>query len=336
MASSEYSEPLFNLASFARRGLGRRDHLSPAETAQISRTVRRVPEVMVKVLSRGGQDLRAVTRHIDYLRNREDGERAIETDDGGQLRGEGVTKKLLEDWDLDLEAHRNRSELGVREGGSQKLVHKLLFSMPAGTSPEKVLSAVKNLAREEFGLKHRYAMVLHTDEPHPHVHMVLKAVSEQGLRLHIRKATLRLWRRGYARHLRALGVEANATERVVRGETRQDKKDGVYRASLRGESTHMRERIESVARELARGGLRTEPGKAKLTDTRDEVCRGWLALSEVLIRIRQPDLAAQVRRFAEQMPPRMTEKETIAAQLRSRAQEYARRGRDQRGPSYGL
>jgi hypothetical protein len=31
--------------------------------------------------------------------------------------------------------------------------------------------------------------VLHTDEPHPHVHMVVKAVSEHGVRLNIRRAT---------------------------------------------------------------------------------------------------------------------------------------------------
>ena len=43
------------------------------------------------------------------------------------------------------------------------------------TPPNKVLEAVKDFAREEFAHKHRYAMVLHTDEPHPHVHMVVKA-----------------------------------------------------------------------------------------------------------------------------------------------------------------
>jgi hypothetical protein len=171
MASPQHSEPLFNLASYARPGPGRRDRLSPGEIAQISRTVRRVPEVMVKVLSRGGQDLKAVGRHLDYLREREDGEREVETDDGRQLSGQGVTKELIEDWDLELEARRNRSDLSARKGGSQKLVHKMLFSMPAGTPPERVLVAVKNLAREDFGLKHRYAMVLHTDEPHPHVHL---------------------------------------------------------------------------------------------------------------------------------------------------------------------
>src|ERR1700686_2430078 len=115
-----------------------------------------------------------------------------------------------------------------------------MFSMPAGTPSDKVLTAVKNFAREEFGLKHRYAMALHTDEPHPHVHMVVKAVSEQGVRMHIRKANLREWRREFARHLRALGVAANATERAVRGETRASKRDGIYRAGVRGDSSYVR------------------------------------------------------------------------------------------------
>ena len=121
----------------------------------------------------------------------------IETDDGQRLSGKGVEKELLEDWDLDLEEHRRKADLESRSSRPPpKLVHKLMFSMPAGTPPDKVLAAVKNFAREEFGLKHRYAMVLHTDEPHPHVHMVVKAISEQGVRLNIRKATLREWRKG--------------------------------------------------------------------------------------------------------------------------------------------
>ena len=45
-------------------------------------------------------------------------------------------------------------------------------------------------------------MVLHTDEGHPHVHLVVKAVSEQGERLYIRKATLRGWRPTCASRLR--------------------------------------------------------------------------------------------------------------------------------------
>ena len=110
-------------------------------------------------------------------------------------------------------------------------MHKMIFSMPAGTPPEKVLAAVKDFAREEFGAKHRYAMVLHTDEPHPHVHMVVRAMGYDGTRLNIRKATLREWRREFARHLREHGVAANATERAVRGVTKPQKPDGIYRAA---------------------------------------------------------------------------------------------------------
>jgi hypothetical protein len=318
MPSGMADERLFDLLSYGRRGPGRRDHLSPGEIAQVARTVRRTPEVMVKVLSRGGQDLKAVGRHLDYLRLRDEGELGLETDDGQRLTGDTVTEELLESWDLDLEEHRRRSDLDARGGGSAKLVHKLLFSMPAGTPPDKVLAAVKNFAREEFGLKHRYAMVLHTDDPHPHVHVVLKAVSEQGQRLHIRKAALRDWRSEFARHLRELGVAANATPRYVRGETSLRKPDGIYRASLRGESTYMRDRSEAVAQELAQGRLRIEPGKASLVNTRNEVRRAWLAVGDTLIRARQPELAAHVRRFSEEMPTPQTEKERLAARLTGR------------------
>ena len=91
--------------------------------------------------------------------------------------------------------------------------------MPAGTPPEKVLGAVRNFCCKEFALKHRYVMALHTDEPHPQAHVVIKAMGEQGQRLNIKKATLREWRRGFAKHLNDLGVEANATERTVRAVT---------------------------------------------------------------------------------------------------------------------
>src|SRR3984893_6911938 len=273
---------LLDIASYARRGPGRRDCLPQDEIELITRTVRRTPEVMVKVLSRGGQDLKAIGRHLGYLNRGGDVE--IETDDGQRLSGEGVEKDLLEDWDLDLEEHRRNAALESRSNRPPpKLVHKLMFSMPAGTPPDKVLAAVKNLAREEFGLKQLYAMVLHTDEPPPHVHVVVKAVSEQGVRLHIRKATLREWRREFARHLRALGIAANATDRGVRGESRSPERDGIYRAEQRSESYRTRERADGVARELLNGDLPVEAGKAKLLDTRMDVQRGWWAVRDILI-----------------------------------------------------
>jgi hypothetical protein len=320
------AKPLLDIACYARRGSGRRDHMSQEEIELISRTVRRTPEVMVKVLSRGGQDLRGIGRHFGYL-NRE-GEVDIETDDGQRLSGKGVEKELLEDWDLDLEEHRRKAELDSWTNRTPpKLAHKLMFSMPAGTPPDKLLAAVKKFAREEFGLRHRYAMVLHTDEPHPHVHMVVKALSEQGVRLNIRKATLRQWRREFARHLRGLGVAANATERAVRGENRSPPLDGIYRAEHRGESRHTRARAEAVAAELLKGDLRVEAGKAKLLETRRAVERGWWAVNDILVAEGQPELAAQVRQFSSHMPSLRTDRESIAEALGRHTREARIRDR---------
>src|SRR5687767_10078594 len=160
---TEEGRPLLDVASYARRGPGHRDRLSPAEIECIARTVNRAPEVMVKVLTKGGQNLGAVRRHLSYL-NR-GGELELETDDARRLEGHGTERELLDDWDLDLDEHRR--SLDLRPTGERrppKLVHKLLFSMPPGTPSEKVLAAVQSFAREEFALKHRYALVLHTDE----------------------------------------------------------------------------------------------------------------------------------------------------------------------------
>src|SRR5213080_2344307 len=92
---------LLDIFSYARPGPGRRDRLSPAQIEVIARTVHRTPEVMVKVLNRGGQNLGAVARHLEYLTRK--GELAIQTDEGARLKGKGAEGELLNDWDLDLD-----------------------------------------------------------------------------------------------------------------------------------------------------------------------------------------------------------------------------------------
>jgi hypothetical protein len=153
------------------------------------------------------------------------------------------------------------------------------------------------------------------DQGHPHVHVVVKAVSEQGARLYIRPHTIREWRGDFAQHLRDLGVEANATERAVRGVARTTKQDGIHRAMLRGHSTPIRARAEVVARELAAGGLKPEPSRQVLLETRRAVLDGWRGLADLLERDGNAHLADDVRRFAERMTLPATEKETIARQL---------------------
>jgi hypothetical protein len=313
-------EPLLDIVSYGRGGpreTGGR--LTSAQLEQIGRTVRRTPEVVVKVLPRASNGLKAVGKHLDYIGRK--GELELETDDGERLSGR-TGKDLLDDWDLDIDDVRRQATLAATQGRKPpKLVHKLMFSMPPGTPPDKVLGAVRNFAREEFWGRHRYAFVLHTDELHPHVHLVLKAVNEQGVRLNIKKATLRHWRSEFARNLRSLGVEANATERAVRGECRKAKKDGIYRAGLRGDSTYVRAQAEAVAAELLKGNVRAEPDKHTLMDTRKAVEVGWRAVANLLAKDGHQDFATDARRFIDTMPPAKTEREIIASELISKARD---------------
>jgi hypothetical protein len=308
-------EPLLNIASYARGGPRAADRLMPAQIEQIRLTVNRAPEAVVKVLPRSSNDLKAVGKHIDYIGRR--GNLELEGDGGERLQGR-VADALLEDWDLDIDdVRRQGSVAAASKRTPPKLVHKLMFSMPPGTPPQKVLAAVRNFAREEFFGQHRYAMVLHTDEPHPHVHLVLKAVSEQGVRLNIKKATLRHWRSQFASHLRGLGVAANATERAVRGENRAAQKDGIYRSGLRGDSTHMRSTIEAMASDLRNERERPEVGSRELIETRRVVAAGWRAVVSILRRSGHHALAEKTDQLLRDMSPIQTDRERLISELRA-------------------
>ena len=268
---------------------------------------------MVKV-SGGGKSAAAVKAHLSYIDRH--GKLEVHTDEGEILQGRAVAQELADIWNLEAGRGQYRPE---PEPGKidrrPKQVHNIVFSMPKGTPPEQLLLATQKFAREKFALKHRYAMVLHTDQEHPHVHVVVKAVSEQGERLYIRKATLRAWREDLAQYLRELGVAANATPIQLHGRPKGHLRDGIYRALKRGKSTFMRNKTESVAKQLMRGGLKPEPGKAKLLATRERVIQDWDATAANLRDQGEPKLAREVEAFIRRMPEVTTANEQIAKAL---------------------
>ena len=93
--------------------------------------------------------------------------------------------------------------------------------MPGSVNAEAVKDAVRALAVQEFGGRHDYAMALHTDTRHPHVHLTLRTVGEDGGKLNLRKADLQRLRDSFAEKLRHRGIEAESTPRHARGATRR-------------------------------------------------------------------------------------------------------------------
>jgi hypothetical protein len=129
--------PLLDIASYGRSAPGGARIFTSAEIAHAVRTARGAPEVMVKV-SGGARSVRGVASHLDYIGR--EGRGDIETDDGQLVQGKGIEHLLLTDWDLDVPARRRNTLAAASRVRTPKLVHNLVFSMPAGT-PRKSFAA---------------------------------------------------------------------------------------------------------------------------------------------------------------------------------------------------
>jgi len=188
-------------------------------------------------------------------------------------------------------------------------------------------------------------MVLHTDQPHPHVHLVVKCEHEfeLGKRLYIRKDTLRRWREQFAALMREQGVAANATPRQIRGQIRKPFRDAMLHRlrALRtfeqlpsGEraarkppktSVFMLLKLKGVLQALRSRRSVLDIGKDVMQRTRGAVVADWLATAEVLRRQGQGDLADRVDRFIARMPVVETDARRMAdrwsEQVRSQASE---------------
>jgi hypothetical protein len=201
-----------------------------------------------------------------------------------------------------------------------KLVHNIVLSMPSPTPPEKLLAAAKVFAREKFGAKHRYGLVLHTHQHHPHVHLVVKAEREDGEgRLHIDKAMLREWRQDFARMIREQGIAANATPRSVRGQTKRGTKDVFYRTRRHARSYALRERIDVVKKELIATRTISDPARARLLETRKAIVDAWNTVALKLNAQGDIQLGDEVRYFVRHLPPVLTDRERLAVEMIQRA-----------------
>ena len=101
-----------------------------------------------------------------------------------------------------------------RSTSAKALSSKVILLRPRVSTHPNTPAEVR--AAKSGARPYRYAMVLHTDQQHPHVHMVVKAEAEEGQRLHIDKEMLRTWRKDFAQLMRDQGIAANATRRVAR------------------------------------------------------------------------------------------------------------------------
>lgn len=199
----------------SRRGVLDQATSARAQTVRdrLARTVKRAPEVMVKITS-SCRGMRQIGKHIDYISRK--GELELEDQNGFVVKGRDELQDLKSDWRIG-----GPEEIAITSDRRDTL--NIVFSMPAHTDEVSMKRAVRAFAVVQFeGQPYVFAYHTQATDPdpsppaHPHVHLSVKMQGHSGHRLNPRKADLQLWREVFAAQLREHGVEANATSRLAR------------------------------------------------------------------------------------------------------------------------
>lgn len=83
----------------------------------------------------------------------------------------------------------------------------------------------------------------------------------------------------------------------------------------RGRSTAIRAKVTKIATELAKNGNFSEPARADLVETRKAVVANWMKIADTLDRQGEVILAGDVRYFAKDLPPALTDTERLAVKF---------------------
>ena len=160
-------------------------------------------------------------------------------------------------------------------------------------------------------------IALHTDTKNPHVHLTVKNLGYDQTRLHIPKGKTQEWRESFASHLRQHGVEAEATQRIVRGVTRKGTV-GVVKQMLKRQVQPevIKQKIEEARADKARSA-QDSVWRSKIQSRQEKARQDWTNLAEVLEKT-DAALAEGVRSFVEKMPKIETEREELSRSLAQR------------------
>ncbi|HDR9172994.1 TPA: hypothetical protein QDB23_000172 [Burkholderia vietnamiensis] len=222
-----FQEPLRHARVLRLSHVGIRD-AAVRMRAQVTRTLRRTPEVMVKITNKAAsaQGMGAVRRHLRYISR--NGKIELEDQNGDRIAGKDALRDLAKTWQL--------GGWGIPETSTRREVFNILLSMPPGTDRQAVRDAARGFASLEFSDGRAYVFAVHDDEAHPHVHLSIQVRGSDGRRLNPRHKDLQRWREHFAEKLREHGVEANATPRRARGVTQRYPKPAVVHMIARGKT----------------------------------------------------------------------------------------------------
>lgn len=291
--------------------------------ARLARIVARTPEVMVKVTGRT-RDPDHLAAHLSYITR--NGELPAEDRDGWEISGRGEVTELAGDWaQVQLSDGRRRANSPLSVG--------LILSMPTGTDAVRLRDAARAFAQEIFGDRFDYLLALHTDTAHPHVHLTVRALADDGTRLNPRKADLEAWRQRFAAALHERGIAAEATPRRARGVTRKAERTALRKIRERAEAGRgaparvVRSAYHEAAQAAFGGEVRPTEWEVRMVRRQRRIRSLYAAEASLLLTSPEADdraLGRAVLGFLEGMPAPDSQRLALARELRA-ANARARR-----------
>lgn len=315
----EQDEQVWRLPNKARGedvrlgGGARPSSLSPSAKARLARIARGAPEVMVKITGRS-RGVVHLKQHLDYITR--NGRLQAELQDGSKVETRADLSALHDDW---LAANILGERGGHRPDAAQSV--GIILSMPEGTPPDRVHDAARSWARRTLP-DHDWLLVRHDDRGHPHVHVTIRAVGPTGRRLTAGPADLQRWRETFARELRRLGIEAEATPRKARGIIRRSEASAVYRIAGRGEqSVISNRRIREAGQGQENQLVPPTTWERTIQDRQRGIQQAYLLQAEELDQGNTDErrLAAKLRAFVAELPAPLTRQQSARVFSQSRA-----------------
>jgi hypothetical protein len=276
----------FGRSAHARQRAPGESPLTPkAVRDHLESVVRRTRQVVVKVTG-GGGDMKRIGAHMDYIartgryKKRGEEEIELESEDGTLFKGKDDLEMLKDQWRLGGAPISQDVPSFVDADGrvrkSRREALNVIFSMPGGVDPEKVVAASRATAKELFA-NHQYVIAHHGDTNNPHAHVTVKMVGFDGQRLNPRKADLEQWRIEFAKQLNVRGVEAVATRRRTRLKRDKGESQAVREMKDRG----MRPQRESTA-------LTQAVARARALDNDKRISEAYRQIAQALASSPEP------------------------------------------------
>lgn len=287
-------------------------------TPQLRSTLRaitaRAPQAVIKKSS-GPKSQGALVRHLNYISR--NGELALEGRDRETVCGRPALLETAQDWAAD----------DIMRSRVPEIAKSYVLSYRDSSDRESVHTAGRAFAHEIFSHNHEYLLVPHADTPHPHLHVVVRALGDNGQRLVPGPGEFEDWRRRWGEALARAGLDAAVSPRWVRGSVQrygqtialakmeQGWRNGVCEAPRVLRSAHQR------ALSVVRGEAQVDEPWAPAIERRHQLLmRTYDDAADELFRSNKPDDLQLARAVADLR--RSSSNETRHVMLLRHARQY--------------